>query len=467
MWRGILFFIKLAVLVAVAVWLANNPGQVAFEWLGYRVETSMALLVLALAVLVVIGALLYRFWRGLVRAPKAIRENLGERRRAKGHQALTQGLVAVYAGDARGAERWSRKASELLEPQPILQILAAQAAQLGGDEAAARRHFNAMLQAEETRLLGLRGLTLLALREGDEASARGYLERARALQPDAAWVLGNLFDLSEKSGDLPTAEAVLVESHRQGVLPKSEAERKRAVVIYERAEAALVAGDRETAEAKARAAAKLQPELIAATLLEARLLADRDRSRKAAGLLEEAWRRWPHPEIAEAWLALESDASPLDRVKRVARLVQGREDHRESRLLQARAALDAQLWGEARRHVAPLLEDSPPERRVCRLMAEIEEGEHGDAAAARDWLRRAAAAAPDPAWLCSKCGAISPSWTPHCGACDSFDSLSWRTPPHLAPSVPALTEAPEAETAEVQTVEVDAEPEPARGPAAA
>lgn len=459
MWRGIFFFVKLGILVAIAVWLANNPGRVAFDWMGYRVDTTMALVVLGLAVLAVVIVLLYRLFRGLAGTPARISDGRAERRKRKGHQALTQGLVAVQLGDAEKARLHSRRASDLLEPQPVLQLLRAQAAQLAGNETEAREHFNEMLSAEETRLLGLRGLTMLALREGKEAEARGYLDRARALQPNSPWVLHNLFELSEKSGDLPTAEAVLLESQRQGVMPKPESQRKRAIVVYQRAQAALVQGDKETAESKARTAARLQPELLAPMLLQARLLAERGRKRKAAKLLEEAWRREPHPEIAEAWLALEGEAAPLDQVKRVAALVHGRESHRESRLLQARVALTGGLWGEARRHLAPLLEESPPEQRVCYLMAEIEEGEEGEAAG-KEWLRTAATAVPEPAWLCEKCGAVSPNWTAHCGACGSFDSLNWRSPPHLAPSVPVVIEAVESEAVEV-------EPEPARSAALA
>jgi len=459
MWRGILFFIKLAILVAVAVWLANNPGQVSFDWLGYRIDTSMGMLFLGLAVLALVVVLLYRLGRALAGTPSKISDGMSERRQRRGQEALTRGLIAVQLGDARNARRQVRRAADLLEPQPVLQLLKAQSAQLSGEEAEARAHFNEMLAAEETRLLGLRGLTMLALREGREQEARDYLDRARAIQPDSPWVLNSLFDLSERSGDLPAAEAVLLESQRRGVLPKPEVQRKRAIVVHQRAEAALVAGDRVTAESKARTAAKLQPDLLAPTLLQARLLAERDRKRKAANLLAAAWEREPHPEIADAWLSLDQDAAPLDQVQRVTSLVRGRENHRESRLLQARVALAAELWGEARRHLAPLLEEEPLEQRVCHLMAQVEEGEKGEGAAT-EWLRRAASALPEPAWLCDKCGAISPSWSAHCGACGSFDSLNWRSPPHLAPSVPVVVEAVESEAVEV-------EPEPARSAALA
>ena len=132
MWRGILFFIKLAVLVAVAVWLANNPGRVAFDWLGYRIDTSVALLILGLAIIIVVAVLLYRIFRALAATPAKVSDGMKGRRERRGQQALTQGLVAVQLGDAEKARLHARRASELLPPQPVLQLLRAQAAQLSG-----------------------------------------------------------------------------------------------------------------------------------------------------------------------------------------------------------------------------------------------------------------------------------------------------------------------------------------------
>ncbi len=61
----------------------------------------------------------------------------------------------------------------LLAEPPLTLLLSAQAAQLNGDEQAARRYFTAMLDRAETEFLGLRGLVMQALRGGDEAAALG------------------------------------------------------------------------------------------------------------------------------------------------------------------------------------------------------------------------------------------------------------------------------------------------------
>jgi HemY protein len=103
----------------------------------------------------------------------------------------------------------------------------------------------------------------------------------------------------------------------------------------------------------------------------------------------------------------------------------------ESHLAIAEAALNARLWGEARRHLGLSTAAAPPSgpsRRLCLMMARLEEGEPGDPKAARQWLERAAAAPPDPCYVCGRCDAASATWQPVCRECGAFDSLTWRIP---------------------------------------
>ncbi|WP_051609328.1 heme biosynthesis protein HemY [Fodinicurvata fenggangensis] len=430
MWRGIFFFIKLAILVAIAVWLAERPGAVSIEWIGYRVDTTVGLLLAAIFILVVVGALAYRFWRALRGAPRSLGRARQRSRRRKGYEALTNGLVAVAAGDAPQANKWAGRASNLLDEPPLVRLLEAQAAQLDNDEPTAKERFTEMLEYRETRFLGLRGLFLQAMRDGDEEAARRYLERARNLRPQTPWVLNGLFELSERTGDLDRAEETMREIEKQHLLPRPEANRKRAVVLVEAAEADEAAGDTARARGHLASALKLERGFVPAILMAARLDQQKGRMRRARKLLEQGWREQPHPGMVEVYLEEPGLADkPYERIKRIERLTHSHPDHPESRIALAQVNLDAELWGEARYHLKKLLE-STPEQRVFRMMATLEEHENGDSEKAAEWLRRAEDANPDPAWICGNCGAISGKWNAHCGVCNAFDTLLWRSPRH-------------------------------------
>jgi HemY protein len=112
------------------------------------------------------------------------------------------------------------------------------------------------------------------------------------------------------------------------------------------------------------------------------------------------------------------------------RLTEANPEHPESRLVLARAALEAGLTGEARRHAEGAAAAGLNQRRFWLLMAEIEEAE-GDTTEAgrtaqRDALRRAATADPDPAWHCDACHTVHASWHPSCPDCFTVGSLRWQ-----------------------------------------
>ncbi len=429
--RAVWFCLKVAVLVAVAWYLAEyEPGKVSLEWQDYRIDTSVGVLLLAAGLVAAVAAILYRSWGGLRRVPRDIGRAIQSNRQKRGYRALTQGMVAVAAGEAAEAQRWARKASELLDAPPLTMLLSAQAAQLGGDDQAAKRYFTAMLERDETRFLGLRGLITQALHDGDEQAALDYVRSAHALRPRTPWVLETLFDLSEQAGDLEGAERAAREAAHGNLLPAPEAKRKHAVVLLERARAAQRAGDPSQTLKLAKQAHKAAPDLVPAGVLYAELLVGSGRLGAAARMLEKAWAAAPHPALVAAYARARPGTAGIEWLNQVGRLVAGAPGHPESLLALAEAALDARLWGEARRHLGEALKAGATER-VCRLMARLEESEHGEADKARAWLMKAGEALPDPAWVCGTCGAAAEEWQPRCGACDAYDGLAWHTPPRV------------------------------------
>jgi HemY protein len=165
----------------------------------------------------------------------------------------------------------------------------------------------------------------------------------------------------------------------------SEASHERAELLYKKS---LEATGGEALR-WAQKAVKADPGYGSAAARLARLYLGDGRPKKAVEVIERAWERAPDPELADVyWTATESDDA-LKKVKAAHTLARFNPDHVESRITIAVAALEARLWGEARSQLESIAsEDSAP--RVCRLMAALEEAEHGDIARARMWLMRAA-----------------------------------------------------------------------------
>ena len=67
--RLVLFLLSVALIAAGFVWVADRPGDVAINWMGYRIETSLMVAALAVAALILVGILLWGIVRGILRSP--------------------------------------------------------------------------------------------------------------------------------------------------------------------------------------------------------------------------------------------------------------------------------------------------------------------------------------------------------------------------------------------------------------
>ena len=430
--RVLFYFVQVAVIVAAAVWLADNPGTVSIDWLGYRIETYFAVLLGLVAALVLLFDALHGLWRVLSGAPGNYLSRRKARRREEGFRALALGMAAAAAGDRDEVLRLARRADSLLQEPEVTRLLSAQAASLNGDEAAARRYFDALTHNAETAFIGLTGLLRQAMREGDTERAFELAERARRARPDSTFAIETLFDLQTRAGRWKDAQATLFDAVRRKIRPESDALIHRTAIFLARAQEAAEEGRLADAIDLCDRAQDSSPDFPPVITLRARVLARSGKIRAASRYLEGAWSRNPHPELVAAYTDLWPADSPLDRFRRVQRLTANTPDAPESRLATAAAALDSKFWGEARRTMAALGEPEELGARACRLMARLEEEEHGDSAAARVWLERSARAPADDGWTCQSCGAQAAAWSALCGNCGAFATVAWKKPPGVA-----------------------------------
>src|SRR5262249_2769940 len=163
-------------------------------------------------------------------------------RRRTGYRALAQGLVAVAAGDPQEARRYAKRADLLLADPPLTLLLSAQAAQLNGDEGAAKKSLTAMLDQPEPEFLGLPGLFNQAMREGDSADALRLVERAMALRPQTKWAAQSRLDLETRERRWEAARVTLAQAAKRRLFPLEQVRHHRGVILYELSCTALANG---------------------------------------------------------------------------------------------------------------------------------------------------------------------------------------------------------------------------------
>jgi HemY protein len=463
--RVVLFLAVVGVLAVGLTWLADRPGNVVIAWQGLQIETSVMVLILGVVSVAVLAVLLAWVLGSVWRAPRRVRHALDRRRRRAGRQAVTSGLVALGAGDARAAAKYAKLAQRVAGEEPLSLLLRAQSAQMLGDRGGAERAFRSMIERAETRLLGLHGLYIEARRRNDAASARHFAEQAVKAAPAVPWAGQAVLEFRCAEADWEGALAILDANRQHGFIDKPTYERHGAVLLTARA-LALEETDPGVAKLLAVEATRFAPDLVPAATLAGRLLGDAGEARWAGKVLQTAWRTNPHPHLAEAYADLRPGESARDRLARVLALVREPAGHVEGSLALARAALDARELMLARQSLEPLLLN--PTQRVATLMAELEELQHGDVGRAREWMARALRAGRDPAWTAD--GFVSERWLPVSPVTGRIDAFEWKVPLEEVagparvidgPSEPVIT-APSARRPPEVTVP---QPDPPKPPA--
>ncbi|WP_337269370.1 heme biosynthesis protein HemY [Oryzifoliimicrobium ureilyticus] len=424
--RLVIFVLLVLALGYGFAWLADRPGDVSLLWEGQLYETR--LIVAATALIALVAALLIGIWliRLVITSPHSVKRYFRSRKRDRGYQALSTGLIAAGAGNALLARKMAARSRSLIraDQEPLIHLLEAQAALIEGRNDEARAKFEAMAEDPETRELGLRGLYLEAKRLGANEAARQYAEKAADQAPYLPWAAQATLESRSQAGRWDDALRLLDQQKAAHVFEKPQAERLRAVLLTARATERLES-DPTGARDDALAALKLVSDFEPAAVIAAKALFREDKLRKAAHILEHAWKQTPHPEIAETYVRARSGDSARDRLKRAEKLEAIRPNNIESLLIVAHAALDAREFAKARAKAEAAARIAPREG-VFLLLADLEEAETEDQGRIRHWLAQALKAPRDPAWVAD--GFVSQKWLPLSPVTGKLDAFTWKAP---------------------------------------
>ena len=442
----ILFVVLVAAAAMGAVYLMELDGGVRIAAAGYEINLTPLYAVILLIALVFLVWLTLRLLALLVAVLKfingdetALSRYFNRNRERKGYQALSEGMLALAAGEGRLAMAKASKAERYLHKPELTNLLTAQAAEMCGDRRKAEEVYKRLLKNDSTRFVAVRGIMKQKLADGDTATALKLAEKALDLHPKHEETQDVLLRLQASAHDWAGARRTLGAKLKYGSLPKDVHKRRDAVLAQSEAKDVLAEGNDITAREASIEANKLSPDLIPAAAFAARGYIEQGNAKYATRVIKKAWAAQPHPDLAAAFAAIVPDETPAARLKRFKPLVAQHPDHVESRLLLAELNIANEDFPEARRALGDLV-DTAPDARVMTVMAAIARGEGASDVVVKGWLARALTAPRGPQWVCENCHNIHAEWVPICENCKSFDTLAWISPPAGAASAQAGSE---------------------------
>jgi HemY protein len=432
------YWLIVSLLVTAGIaWLIGLPGTLTIEFLDLRMQPRLGVAAFLAVAGVVLIILVWGIVKRIVAAPYYIARQARERRKDAGYMALSDGFIALQAGDANRARQLAREARGNLPRNAAAQLLEARADLALGDMHSAREHYRALITNRKTALAALSGLYDQARQQGRPDAALTFAQKAIDISPQAPWAREAVFDDLTRSGRWNDAYRMIADE--QAVTREEKTRKRRRQAVVEAARAQLAEGtDPHAALEHALAALKLQPDFVPAALIAARIYSNRGEARRAMSLLRRVWRATSHPDVATLFANSVSGVSAVDRLKRVRELIDTPPPNKASALVLARASIDAFDWVGARQALAGY-SNANPSQAVCLLMAEIEDGQSGDKGKARDWLNRAVRAPRDPVWTAD--GITADEWEPLSPVTGKLDAFEWRVPTSAVATRTGATQA--------------------------
>lgn len=427
MLRSLWWIIECVVVVALAVWLFQNPGTIAAHWNGYDVETSLGVGFIALVLLMVFVGMFTRVMGFLVTLPQRWKNLNLKMRKERGYKALTLGLSAVSAGDGKAASYQAWRMRRFIPGDVGLPwLLEAQAARLRGNEDEAKGFFEKLLKEKDTAFLGVRGLLQTAIEAADLDRALDLARQALVMHPDQAWIIHTVFNLEVQKHEWAAALNTLKRAERAKGMDEKEIKSNRIALLLQQAEVLQHGGYTAEALKKMREAHRLDPAFAPAAENLAKGYRDVQKRRAAVAVIERAWKENPHPDLVPVWDSLAPANKPSDMAARLRwfeRLVSLNPAHVESQIAAAAAAIKDGLWGEAWQYLSAA-EKIRPSARLYRMWAQMEE-KTGHSESAKRYWEKAADAPGEKMWICSETGAIYAHWSPLAQPHGAFNTIRW------------------------------------------
>lgn len=426
-WNAVL----LAVIALIAAWLSNNPGFVQMDWLGWRVQTSVAVVI---GVFVIGYAVFYAFlakpllllknkivyWaRADLRAEKMAKAKVS--REVDRYTLLGKGLAALAAGDVAAAEKMQKDiAKKFADDEVKTFVFEAQLAEVKNDTAKAMELYGRLADAPETRLLGMRGkIRLFRLNGAPEKALQACEELLNEKNP-MPWTVSEAFELQVHEKQWDKAIATLEKARKMDLFDKKTLKHLKASVLLEQSAETTDAAEKEKLIFEAE---ETDDSLIQAVLNAAALNAEKGEIRKARKQLCKLWKTAPCWAVYEAYQALTPEKPALEAVTDLQELLNENKDAEINALAMADASLKARLWGQAKGLLEKYLAVKPNSKRALLMMAEIATANR-DEKAAVEYGEKAAVAENEPAYFCSACNTAFGEWHTVCPTCHTLGTMS-------------------------------------------
>jgi HemY protein len=409
--RFILFLLLLIPIAHAGLWLAERPGNVTLQWLGWQAEISLTLMAIVLAITLLICVVIGMSIWAISKAPKtrALKQELS--RTKQGLAQLNTALIATRSQDYGPANRALMKAGKMLPDSPLPHLIGLQLSVRNHAEKDTRAHLSALRAHDDTAPLALQQLIRDAFTREDYAEARALITETCEHFPRADWVQNERVRLAIRTNDIHDMQAELARVSFTHRIPAQKRTELRAALYHTQ-------GEYEKA-------LRIVPHFAPSALAISHMSGVDDTV--ALRHLYHAWKHAPSAPLLHGFLARTKNWAEKPLMKQAKRFANAARGAPESHDIIAACALQTGDLEHALNHAKQAIEGRETPERFERIAQILKEREGADAA--NPWLQQALEARSEEVWACTQCGAHTDAWQMECAQCGSLGDIYWTARP--------------------------------------
>ena len=422
--RKILLLLVILAIAFGASWFADHAGEFRLNWLGWQIEGSVAVLLVAVILASALIWLALHWLNSLLHLPSELRKERERLMGQKGLDHLTQAMIAASENDTKKAQKHLTKSRDYLPDSPLPRLLQLQQAGHQKDQTLAHQQFQQLQHYAPTKPLALRGLAEQARGAGKMNEALTHVEALLNEAPNLASTRKLAIDVLSYHQRWQESLKLIKQAFAQNQLSGDEYKRAKATLYMQQATQMQEEKNREGAMAVLKKAVATDPSLQPAVLEYAKQLKQIGKDSAALKTLRNGWKHAPHPEVAAAYRSFYEELAPEKRAKKMKDLAKENPQALESQIILAESAIECEDWEVAKNYLKIGLSKQQTVT-LCRLMAELYKKGYGDETEERRWLDKAVTAISDANWRCNHCEAPAKEWMAHCSECHDFATINY------------------------------------------
>lgn len=341
---------------------------------------------------------------------------------------LIKTLTHIAAADTKKAEESLDELRKVVDADALIDLLKIKIYESEKNFDKVEEISDKLSENPDLKLASLKSLMEAQIEKKEYKKALATVNKAYELRQDLYWVISGAFKMRAQTDDWTGALDVLEEGYKKGLVSDEKYVNYKSTVLYQIALIYKEEKDDLNFFKYCKQAVDICPTLVPAVLDLAQYYVDHDHQvRNAEDILNAAWRLNPTSEIAEAYLDLYKDETPLQKVQRMEKwAVVNNQRPSLNNILLAELNIKAELWNKAKSEFEIFLINNPSTKKLARLIAEYEEKANKDEKAAQSWREKAPECQSDAVWMCEECRHVSAKWLPICKKCGAVGHYSWR-----------------------------------------